>query len=489
MESEHWNMKDSNKQKWYKFDLPESMIKYVVFILFLVLKFFTLDNCFFWDNIAGYSMPASYLLENGFQSFIYPAQYVAEPPLAHFYLALLWFLFGKSLLIAHLSITVFSLGVIWQVYNLCKRLNTKYTFYIFLLVLLEPALSTQMILISPDVIMCFFALLSTNLILDNHRKWLAVSALCLSLVSIRGFVICSGLGLGYLLIEIILHKKSLKNSLLYVFPAFIPALLAIVGWFIFRKIETGYFMYQPGFAYEEHRQLASLMQIVKNIAGLALSMLDSGRIIVWILLFASMIQLGIKKFYLSLSQSPLFLIYLSVLFTMALVTIPVTNPFGDRYFLYLYILLTLITCNFLVKAYKTKHVRILFVGMICVLFSGNFWVYSEKKSKAWDSVLCHLTYYSLRQDMIDYLENEHIDISSVTASFPMTALFANTDITDDNRQFSSAEIENSRYVLYSNLFNWDDERIDIIHTQWKIQKELKSGLIFLRLYVPKEKGE
>ena len=42
--------------------------------------------------------------------------------------------------------------------------NPKYTPYIFLLVLLEPALSTQMILISPDVITCFFALLSVNLI-------------------------------------------------------------------------------------------------------------------------------------------------------------------------------------------------------------------------------------------------------------------------------------------------------------------------------------
>ena len=29
------------------------MVKYIVLVVFLVLKFFTLDNCFFWDNIAG----------------------------------------------------------------------------------------------------------------------------------------------------------------------------------------------------------------------------------------------------------------------------------------------------------------------------------------------------------------------------------------------------------------------------------------------------
>ena len=133
--------------------------------------------------------------------------------------------------------------------------------------------------------------------------------------------------------------------------------------------------------------------------------------------------------------------------------------------------------------------RILLVGMICILVSGNFWVYSEKMSKAWDSVLCHLPYYSLRQEMIDYLENEHIDIDSVSATFPMNGSFANTDVTDDDRCFSSAELENSRYVLYSNLFNWDDEHIETIYSQWKLQKELKSGLIFLRLYIPREKGE
>lgn len=113
------------------------MAKYVVLVLFLVLKFFTLDNCFFWDNVAGYSMPASYLLEHGLFSFVYPVNYVSEPPLAHMYLAVLWTLLGKNLLVAHLSVTLFSVGVIWQVWRLCEKLNTKYTPYIFLLAVLD----------------------------------------------------------------------------------------------------------------------------------------------------------------------------------------------------------------------------------------------------------------------------------------------------------------------------------------------------------------
>ena len=443
------------------------MAKYVVLVLFLVLKFFTLDNCFFWDNVAGYSMPASYLLEHGLFSFVYPVNYVSEPPLAHMYLAVLWTLLGKNLLVAHLSVTLFSVGVIWQVWRLCEKLNTKYTPYIFLLAVLEPTLSTQLILISPDVILCFFALLSINLLLENKRGWLAVSACCLGLVSIRGFVVCAGLGLGYLVIAKVIEKKSFKEAFVYVFPSFIPVLLALGAWFLYRKLETGYFLYQPGFEYQEHRELASLSHIIKNIASLAIRMLDSGRIIVWLFLLVAIIKMGIKNFIAFVVHSRLSIIYLSVLFTMSLVTIPVTNPFGDRYFIVLYILLALITAQLLSKVYEARKIRIVFVGMLLVLVSGNFWVYSEKMSKAWDSVLCHLPCYSLRQEMITYLEDQHIDVNDVSASFPLNAPFADLDINEDKRQFTPVDWDKSRYIIYSNLY-----------------KELKSGLIFLRLYVP-----
>ena len=460
------------------------MIKYVVLILFLVLKFFTLENCFFWDNTAGYSMPASYLLENGFLSFVYPAQYVAVPPLAHLYLALLWSLFGKSLLVAHLSITVFSLGVIWQVYRLCERLETKYTPYIFLLVLLEPALSTQMILISPDVITCFFALLSVNLLLENKRSWLALSVLCLGLVSIRGFVVCSGLGLAYLVILIAIDKKSFKEAFLYVFPSFVPVLLVLGAWFLYRKWDTGYFMYQPGFEYQEHRELASLSYMIRNIASLAIRMFDSGRIIVWILLFVAVLKIGIKNFFSFIVRSPLSIIYLSVLLTMSLVTIPMTNPFGDRYFIVLYILLALVTARLLSEAYGGTKIRVIFIGMILVLVSGNFWVYSEKMSKAWDSVLCHFSYYPLRQEMITYLDEQGISVNDVSASFPLDSSFSDTEANEDNRRFSSVDFDKSQYIIYSNIYNWDDEYIDALCMDWKLQKEFKYGLIYIRLYVP-----
>lgn len=307
------------------------------------------------------------------------------------------------------------------------------------------------------------------------------------MISIRGFVVSAGLGLGYWLIVKVFGQKSFKAAFFYVFPAFIPVLLAIGIWFLYRKLETGYFMYQPGFAYMQHRELASLNQVIKNILSLAMGMLDSGRIIIWIFLFITILKMGIKNFIHYITSSPLCFIYLSILFTISLVTIPVTNPFGNRYFIILYILLTLITSQLLLQVYKTKKMQIIFIGMLLVLFSGNFWVYSEKKSKSWDSILCHLPFYSMRQEMIIYLENHNINISDVSASFPLSASFSDLDINEDKRQFSTVDWDKSKYILYSNLYNWNDESIDTIHTKWKLQKELKRGLIFLRLYVPLDK--
>ena len=133
------------------------MSKWVVIVLFLIAKGLTFGNCFFWDSIAGYSKPATYLLAHGFQSFVYPPDMVAEPPLAHLYLATLWQLLGRELWVAHLSITLFAVGVILQVHQLARRISPRRAGWITLLVLLEPATLTQLLSLSPDVLLCFFA--------------------------------------------------------------------------------------------------------------------------------------------------------------------------------------------------------------------------------------------------------------------------------------------------------------------------------------------
>lgn len=462
---------------------------YGFLLLFLGLKYFTLDHGFFWDHTAGYSMPADYLYTHGFLSILYPPDYVAEPPLAHLYLATLWRGFGRSLLVAHLSVALFSIGVVWQVYRLCEQTASRYAPYLFWVIMAEPALFTQLLLLSPDVMLCFFALLSIRLLLAGRRLPLSLTLLCLGLVSIRGFVIAAGLGLGYLLIQLLVEKKSFRKAFLYVFPPFLPVLWAMGSWFLYRKIETGYWLYAPDFAYLEHRQWADAPRLLKNLLGLGLRMVDSGRLVVWILFFAALLKMGIRSFFAFITRSSPALLYLGVLFVLLAVTLPVTNPFGDRYFLVLFILFAWVTVRMAWEVFTPRQVRLSYIVLILVLLSGHAWVYPEKIAKAWDSVLSHMPYYSLREQMIRYLDEERIPVGEVAASFPLNARFDDTEINGDLRRFSPVDWQHSRYILYSNVYNWDDESLRQIRTggDWKLVKEFRRGFVCMQLYVPADR--
>lgn len=65
-----------------------------------------------------------------------------------------------------------------------------------------------------------------------------------------------------------------------------------------------------------------------------------------------------------------------------------------------------------------------------------------------------------------------------------TSSFSDTEANEDNRRFSSVDFDKSQYIIYSNIYNWDDEYIDALCMDWKLQKEFKYGLIYIRLYVP-----
>lgn len=458
---------------------------YGFLLLFGVAKCFTLRNGFFWDHTAGYALPADYLLTHGFFSILYPSDYVAEPPLAHGYLAALWACLGRSLWVAHLSVALFSVGVIWQVYRLCEQLQPRYAPYLFGLAMVEPALSTQLLLLSPDVLLCFFALLSIRYLLAGRRIPLSLSLLCLGMISIRGFVVCAGLGLGYLWMQIRLSGKSFRRALGYALPPFLPVLLAMGSWLLYRKVETGYWLYAPDFAYLEHRQWADGPRLVKNMLGFALRLADSGRIVVWILFLAAAWKMGLRAFFSFISRSAVGLLYLSILFVMLGVTLPLTNPFGDRYFLVLFILFALLTGQMLLQVCTPRSFKLACIAMMVVLLSGHAWIYPEKIAKAWDSVLSHVPYYTLRQEMIRYLEEERIAPEEVAASFPLNAVFGETDVTGDRRRFSALDWERSRYILYSNVYNWDDEHLGRLHGgRWKLKKEFRRGFVCLQLYVP-----
>jgi len=88
-------------------------------ILFIMISLgFTLLNAnkfFFWDSISQISIPANWYYDNNFRYFFVPDAYATgHPTFVGMYIALLWNVFGKSLLISHLAMFPFIFGILFQ---------------------------------------------------------------------------------------------------------------------------------------------------------------------------------------------------------------------------------------------------------------------------------------------------------------------------------------------------------------------------------------
>ena len=85
--------------------------------------------------------------------------------------------------------------------------------------------------------------------------------------------------------------------------------------------------------------------------------------------------------------------------------------------------------------------------------------------------------------MIHYREQENIQPEEVATDFPLRGRFGDLDATNDERHFASVDGEKRRYLIYSNIYNWSDERIDNLNSgEWTPIKSLSLGQVWLTLY-------
>ena len=134
-------------------------------ILSLLILLVSHNNGFFWDNVTfGYKM-GNHLFYNGLFDFHFPDEFdPGHPPFLAFILASSWKIFGKNLLVSHMALTPFVYGYFVQVFLFCKQFTKSkiQSYFAFLLVVLDPTMSAQLVLISPEVIQVFFFLLVVN---------------------------------------------------------------------------------------------------------------------------------------------------------------------------------------------------------------------------------------------------------------------------------------------------------------------------------------
>lgn len=455
------------------------------FLFFIALTFFVSNNFFFWDTINLVSAPAHFFYKSNFASLILPTHIdTGHIPALGYYIALVWKVFGKNLVIAHLAMLPFILGIVFQVFLLVKHFVSTPIFVVWamILILSDATLLSQIILVSPDIVLLFFFLLGLNAIVSQKRNLLLLVLFGLFLISMRGIIAAFTL---FLIDFILTYKKtnifstSIKIAKIY----FLPFLLFLAFHF-YHYTQTDWFWTHPNSAWEIGRAKNNISGLFYNAGIFVWRLIDFGR--VFIVLSLAILLLKLRKSLFENSKTKhLFFIFCIVGIILSIPFLYYKTLTGHRYLLPFIVIMYLITAYFITQLTISNKLKTSFFAFLIISsLSGNFWVYPEKIAQGWDSTLGHIPYYSLQQKMNTYLDENQIIFSEVGTAFPMLGKHSVIFINNDTRSFKTKEIGKDSYILYSNVNNdFNADEMEILNKKYKIIYELKSPTVFMKLYI------
>ncbi|MDY8133989.1 hypothetical protein [Aquimarina sp. 2201CG5-10] len=462
-----------------------------LFLSYIVLSIFVLinsENPFFWDTVQLGSHHANHYFSSNFSKLLLPDHIDSgHIPAFGMYIALAWKLFGRSLIISHLAMLPIVFGILLQVFSLIQRfVPVKYLGIAFLLILIDPTLLSQVILVSPDIPLVFFFLLGVNAILDNKKIILMTAVVFLFLSSMRGMMVSVCL----LILDLYLNasfyrniKKMmlmlLKRSLIY-----LPAFFIFIFYSFLHYSEKGWIGFHADSPWAESFRQVGLKGFVFNVGVLGWRLLDFGRVVVWVVLLV--LFATYKKEILKDKK-----VHVLIFFFICIITLLPINMLwakgllAHRYLLPIYLILSFLGVAILYADYVNQRLRfVLTVLWVLIMITGNLWIYPPKISQGWDASLAHMPYYKLRQEANLFLDNNNINFEDVASFFPNTASLDVIDLNGDKRSFQRFSKVN-KYVLYSNVYNLSDEEYDYIVKQYDVVKQFSKNGVFICLYSKK----
>ncbi len=452
-----------------------------VILLFVAARLCLLDTYFFWDSVATLSGPTHFLFENQFSSIAFPSNIVDDNLFTSGLLAGVWTLFGRNLVVTHLFFTGIGIALIYQLYSLCRYFIREVTAFpfIFLLVFSDPALVTQSLLIMTDLLLLLFAIMSIRYMLTGKKGAFIISLFFLSMIRERGLVLCAGIGLCYYLL--LLRQNQWKDPFRLLGKAVLP-FIPVFGYFLFLYLYRIYMnqsisLLRENTPWSEGRKWVDARQFIINVAVVGRFFLDNGRCFIW-LVFAFLFYKYKKRIF---TDYPLvWTLFGCIMLLLLLVTLPVTNPMGPRYFIIPFLLFSFVSGLLIFRTFSLKRARIICILLVIGLWSGHYWVHPERLSVAWDTTLAHLPYYQLRKDALQYIDDQQINYADISSFFPATAEGKYIELNNDERKFAPQDFLHNKYVIYSNIANWNDEEIERIQ-EWPIEKEFRKNHVFIRI--------
>lgn len=457
-----------------------------LFLLFLLTFVFTLLNInkfFFWDNITEISVPANFYFENNFKhTFFIDKLAGGHPTLVPIYIALLWKIFGKSLMVSHLGLFPFVFGVIYQIYRYINKSNTDvWTLWlIFSFSVLDPTLISQLSLVTFDIPHIFFFLWCINNLLEKRKIPLTIAFTLLCMTSLRGTLSAVGVVIFSLLNNIIEKEKISLKNLWPFFPGFVAFII-----FLFFFLSHKQLTFKDFILNQVDRSadlLTTVERILKAIGIFIWRLVDYGRLVI-ILLFGFLFFyiFKMRSFYDTFIKKT-FLITLSQFLVFFPVTVFFARFICHRYLLPIIIPITICTGYWILK--YSRFPRIVFTITLAVLISGYFWIYPKNIPQGWDSTPAHWSYYPVRKNMLRYMDSNHIQVTETGSFFPNLASFKLIDLSKDIRSFKEADLLKDDYILYSNVFNVPDDKADelFLGNNWIPEKTIERKRVSMILF-------
>jgi hypothetical protein len=429
---------------------------------------------FFWDTVQLGSKQAHWFFDNGFRKAALPPEIDSgHPPTFGAYLALVWTLFGRTLVASHLAMLPFLIGIVLALYALVKRFVPAERARIGLLFLLvEPTLLAQSVLVSPDIVLVFFYLLSLNACLGQRRKRLAAPLVALSLVSLRGMLSVLAIAVTDLALHVAWRRPGAWRRALRLGAAYLPAAALASGWLAWHHAETGWIGHHPDSPWAESFARVGPFGMLRNVGYLAWRLLDFGRVFLWLastVLFVRAVGRGGPR---DPRLRTLAALFLAPLIVYAPSLVAHAHLTGHRYLLMVYVLFSLfVFCQLEWIARRTVR-RWVTAALFAGLLTGHLWRYPESIAMGWDSTLAHVPYHGLRARMIGYIEGAGISPARVGSDFPNLASPRIIDLSNETWSFHAKNLATDEYVFYASVFNgFTDDELRALRERWTVEKE------------------
>lgn len=459
---------------WYTFGFYSAIYA----LLFIISH----NKPFFWDKDILDSIQAHWLLDTGF-NFNFPNEIDSgHPPLIPFLLAVLWKIVGRHLFVGHLLMFIVSLGTAYQIIRLLKNIMpSNYLLVSSTFVLLDTSLLTQTVVVSGDLLLVFFLFLSINSVLKHKHVLLVLGLSGLCIVNNRGLM--SGLIVfGFHLYHLHAHDKNLSiKSVVSIIPLYVIPLLLPIAYFIYHYTVKGWLVYHPDSPWAGCYEIVGLQGFLRNIVIVTWRFLDYGRVFLW-LFVAIIVSTKSKLIFRDVHFQKLLVLFILTLIIYVPPMLRYKLLSSHRYLLPSFAVFASIS-GYLLFTYIKKYKWLVYGVLLAGLLSGNFWVYPEKIAQGWDATLAHLPYYKLKEQLLQYLNENDIPLDKVGTVTPNKSPLKYVHLTNNNVSFSKKNFEKNKFIFYSNIMNdFTDADIDRLNRHWILIQEYEKMGVFIKLY-------